>query len=785
MIRGLIVVIGISACCAWAQLPGQAAAAAAAAQQQQQQQQQQQPAQQQPAPATPAPSPITAIPTQTEAQRPPANGSAPANMVLNLPNASLLEVIDLLAKQLKINYILDPRVKGGGVTIHTYGEIKGVDVRSLLETILRVNGAAMIQVGDLYRIVPTAEVGRLPLSVTVDPKDLPEDERMTLNLIFLKYVMVGEIQKLVEPFLGEGNRVSTYEPANLLIIQDNARNMRRTMDLIAMFDSDKFASQRVRLFEMRNGRPSDIAKEVESVLKGIGMGEKTSVKFLPLDRINTLIAVAPNTGVFVEVEKWIEKFDIPVKAPVGAVDNYVYRVKYGRAEILSQAVMALYTGNPYMLMMLSSMGMGMSGRMGGGFGGGMGGMGMMGGGYGGGVGAIGATPYGMAGGYNGYGMGGMGYGGMGMMGMGMMGMGMMPMMGGYGMPYGNPMSSGSRANAAAAAGTQGTGAGTATDQTGSYLQGSGFGFGGGGQTPRVVPNPFDNTLLIQSTPQEYEQVVKLLRQLDIAPRQVLIEAKIYEVTLTGEFSSGVQAFLQRRTAASGNPTTALNPSRQLLFNQANGLALTAGLLAGQTRELLVFLNANENRTRVRTVSSPTVIATDNIPASISVGVDVPVLTSQGVSPFQQGGTSVPVNQIQNRSAGVSFSIQAQVLPSGVVTLFINQGVSNPQQPAQGAAIQSPSFSKRDVSTQVTVLDGDTVAVGGIIQETESNSTGGIPGLVRIPVVGGLFGSKQISKGRTELIVFFTPRVIYDTTDVVDAAEEIKAKVKLLKRSIRE
>ncbi|MBY0373225.1 MAG: hypothetical protein K2Q23_04475, partial [Bryobacteraceae bacterium] len=109
---------------------------------------------------------------QTEPQRPPV--PAPANMVLNLPNASFLEVVDLLAKQLKMNYILDPRVKGGSVTIHTYGEVRGVDVRSLLETILRVNNAAMVQIGDLWRIVPTAEVGRLPLTPNVDPKDLPE-----------------------------------------------------------------------------------------------------------------------------------------------------------------------------------------------------------------------------------------------------------------------------------------------------------------------------------------------------------------------------------------------------------------------------------------------------------------------------------------------------------------------------------------------------------------------------------------------------------------------------------
>ena len=99
---------------------------------------------------------------------------APA--ALNLQNASLVEVVDILARALKINYILDPRVKGS-VTINTYGEIKPVDVRPLLETILRINGAAMVQVGDLYRIVPIADVARLPISpqLNASGKDLPDE----------------------------------------------------------------------------------------------------------------------------------------------------------------------------------------------------------------------------------------------------------------------------------------------------------------------------------------------------------------------------------------------------------------------------------------------------------------------------------------------------------------------------------------------------------------------------------------------------------------------------------
>src|SRR4051812_39998104 len=127
------------------------------------------PAPQQPAPPAtgqpPAPGqpPATGQPAATQAQNAPAT-DAPRltdSGAFIMPNASLTEMIDLLAKRLKINYILDPAVRGT-VSIFTYGEVKPVDYLPLLETILRVNGDAMVKVGDMYRIVPVNRINQLP-----------------------------------------------------------------------------------------------------------------------------------------------------------------------------------------------------------------------------------------------------------------------------------------------------------------------------------------------------------------------------------------------------------------------------------------------------------------------------------------------------------------------------------------------------------------------------------------------------------------------------------------------
>jgi general secretion pathway protein D len=128
---------------------------------------------------------------------------------------------------------------------------------------------------------------------------------------------------------------------------------------------------------------------------------------------------------------------------------------------------------------------------------------------------------------------------------------------------------------------------------------------------------------------------------------------------------------------------------------------------------------------------------------------------------------------------------AHVNPSGISTLIVNVEVSAPQPPASDASIQSPSFSKRSVQTQITMQDGDTIAIGGIINESSTLSSSGIPVLHRIPIVGLAFGSKSYSKDRTELIIFMTPRVIYDNTDLQEASDELKGRLKKLRRVIQE
>ena len=297
--------------------------------------------------------------------------------------------------------------------------------------------------------------------------------------------------------------------------------------------------------------------------------------------------------------------------------------------------------------------------------------------------------------------------------------------------------------------------------------------------PVVVPNPFDNTLIIKGSSQEIEQIKDLLRQLDVAPRQILIEAKIYEVDLTGSFSAGVSSALQAAGTSANGVTASVNST--------TGALLTLGEVVLHSKQLFALLNLQENNTKTHVVSAPSIIATDSVPATMNVGDQVPIATSQAaVGGVTVGGTTPFANTIGSASTGVTFSILARANSSGIVTMVINQQVSAPEAPPIGvsAGVQSSSFSNRSVSTQITVQDGDTVAIGGIIMEKRGESSGGIPLLHRIPIIGALFGSKSYDTSRTELIIFLTPRVIYDTNQMVDATDEIRNGLKTINKAMK-
>ena len=216
----------------------------------------------------------------------------------------------------------------------------------------------------------------------------------------------------------------------------------------------------------------------------------------------------------------------------------------------------------------------------------------------------------------------------------------------------------------------------------------------------------------------------MLKELDIPPRQILLEAKIYEVDLTDNFASGISYALQARSSTQGQV------SLPALASGSGIGTLTVGALVANGRELLATLTLNENATHVHMMSEPSLIATDSIPASINVGTQVPVST--GSTTIPAGGSTVTSESISSENTGITLQVNARVSPSGIVTLIINQEISGID--AQSFHLrQHAGLQPATVQTQITMMDGDTIAIGGTISDSVTDSINGIPFLSQAAV----------------------------------------------------
>ena len=193
-----------------------------------------------PPPSQTVPSPVPAAPGQPAPPAPPAG----QKFVLNFDNADLYEVIRVMSQMMKVNYIIDPRVKGI-VNIHTSGQIGQEELFPIFQTILKLNGATAVQRGNLYEIVPFPEAKKLavePLKTKDSGKNLP-DEKYSIQIIPLKYIPVTEVTKILKPFLSDGADIVEHPPQNILVIGDIASNIRKSVNIIELFDMDIFANQ--------------------------------------------------------------------------------------------------------------------------------------------------------------------------------------------------------------------------------------------------------------------------------------------------------------------------------------------------------------------------------------------------------------------------------------------------------------------------------------------------------------------------------------------------------------
>jgi general secretion pathway protein D len=297
---------------------------------------------------------------------------------------------------------------------------------------------------------------------------------------------------------------------------------------------------------------------------------------------------------------------------------------------------------------------------------------------------------------------------------------------------------------------------------------------------RITAVQETNSLLIQASPSQYDAILSAIKRLDEEPLQVLVEAQVLIVDLSDQLRYGVSWFLSNRGPDAGGPDVpeGFAPSRSLnrarLGGENNLINLTRR--AVDRTFVAATIDALESVTNVRTISSPSLMVRNNSEASINVGRQLPVQSTRfvGGSIGDTGGT---IGNVQFINTGVILEVTPRVNPGGLVYLTIRQEVSSPGEAGVG---NNPSINTRTISTEVAIQSGQTIMLGGLIQEDESVGREGLPGLQRIPLLGALFRTTSNSLSRTETLVLITPTVIETTEKLREVSDEVRDRFRAIR-----
>jgi general secretion pathway protein D len=687
----------------------------------------------------------TAIKKVPSRRRHPKKGEKVYPLDLNLRGADLVETIRVLADTLGLNYAIDARVRGT-VNVRATGKLTEADILGIMESVLVVNNATLIKVGNLYKIVPLDKSHTEAMPV-FRRGEIPVG--MTVQVVFPQQTAAKELVAVLKPMMSAGGSI-VEGSHNALILVDTPGNVDKLLQLIQLIDSRSLSQTLVRVVKVQNTDPSEIISELEVIFSAYGtlaQKGKFGVGFMPVQRLNSVMILANSGALMNRALYWVKQLDLRTDM---LANVHVYNVENYKAKNLADLLTQVYGGTataPTIKEKKPETG----------------------------ARALGSSVFGAGGSTGTTGLGGSST----QRTTGMTGLG----------------GSGSTTGIGGLQ-TQGAGATALKERAVSM----GGGAGAGGTTKegvRIIPDEENNLLVVVAPPHEWRIISRLLKSLDIMPRQVLNEVLVAEVRLSDELSYGIEFLLgataQAPSASTGTSTTSsttgvavastsstapatfsgvnLSSGAAAAFTTAGGFTFVALDTANKLKALINLLAAQG---RVDILASPHIMAANNQEATIMIGEEVPTLTSTS-TPLVSQTTSYSTSTVQYRNTGIILTVKPQINASGMVTLEIAQEVSSAATTSTGVS-GTPTFTVRQAKTSLITGDNQTVVLGGLIREDKTTSQAGIPGLRKMPVLGPLFGSEKVSKQKTELLVLITPHIVTNLEEGAKVTHDMKEKV---------
>ena len=548
------------------------------------------------------------------------------------------------------------------------------------------------------------------LSGSVAPRTgAPSNARgYEVRVVPLRFISANEMKKVLEPY-ARTNAIVNVDPArNVITLGGTRSELENYLRTVEIFDVDWLAGMSVGVFPLQSSRATKVVADLEKVF---GENSKTPsagmFRFMPLEGANAVLVITPQAAYLDDIQEWMERID-------GSGEGarlFSYELKYIKAKELAQRLAEVFGGSG-----------GSSGRDTGG----PGNTSLMPGtdpvqindsGL---DGRNSSVDFGNSGGGSGGSSGGLGGGGMSL----------------------SPRDSGS---------------GSVTLE----VDGNRVGVSAVEET---------NTLLVRSTASAWKSIQDVVEKLDVMPMQVHIEAQIAEVTLTGALSYGVSWFIEKAATDNGLPNLDLNANPLLprKWSTLAGSVLSSGATSWTLfkNDAAAIITALDDVGDVRLLQTPSIFVRNNAEATLNVGSRIPI-SSVTVNPGT--GTDTTYSQVQYLDTGVILKVRPRVTKDGMVFLDIVQEVSSPGTTPD--ANGNVRINTRRMKTEAAVEAGETVMLAGLISDGATQGSKGVPGLSRLPIIGGLFGQKTTSTDRSEVIVLITPTIVRNPQEARNLTDE--------------
>ncbi len=651
------------------------------------------------------------VPALAAPAQPPAHKVTSGQINLNFKDAEVDSVIGAFGHLLNKSFVIDPRVRGK-ISLETPRPVNRAQAFALLKTVLRQQGFAIVDLGDLYKVVPEADAKLQSGPVEIGAASARDGDEVITQVFQLNHESANNMIPVLRPLVSPNNTITAFPGNNTLIITDYAANLKRLSKVIATLDSPRPAAE-VQVVVIKNSIASDIAVAVSKLMDegnrggggGPGAGSDPSQRVVVMadPRTNSVLIRSANASKLTLARSLVEQLDRPANAD--QANMRVVYLKNAEATKLVEVLQAVLSGesNGSSGSSDSSFGSSRSRNSGGSM-----------------FGDSGSSSSGLS---SSFGDGDSSSGG------------------GLGSQSGINRDRGNQ--------------GPTSIKAGGAI---------------IAADPATNSLIITAPEPVYRNIRGVIDQLDSRRAQVYIESLIVEVKADTVSEMGIQ--WQFGTSRPGQNsvvggTNFSSGGSNILSVTQNPAALAAagGLNVGVVRNGVSlfgqnFLNlgllarALEAETNSNIRATPNLLTLDNEEARIIIGQNVPFVTGQYAT--TNNTLSSPFQTIERKDVGTMLRVRPQVSEGGTVKMEIAQEISAVVDTTQSAGIIT---NRRAIDSNVLVDDGQIVVLGGLIEDTVEGGISKVPLLGDIPGLGRLFRYDNRKRVKTNLLIFLRPVVL--------------------------